>query len=245
VVPSNDLEAKAILGLLKSADETAWVTAQPWGASWEKLEPEIQDKLRALPSPARIIGIELAGSNPYGARNIDHHSYAAEDRWRPESSIEQVAAELGVSLNRWQRLVAANDRGYIAELRLVGASVEEIEAIRAADRRAQGLTEADERQAEDDVRTAVCVRPGSCFVACSRPTSAHLDALAQSAAEVLLAGDDEWLYSGPRFHELAEMRWEQPNWSGGQHENGYFGINQPDEIAKTTIRSWFGPPCLT
>src|ERR1035441_3760324 len=150
VVPRNDLEAETIIRLLQDAGETVWITVQPWGASWEKLEMELQNRLRELPRAVRIAGVELAGPNPYGARDIDHHRYAAEDRWKPASSLEQISAELGVGLDRWQRLVAANERGYLPALTRAGASPQEIQAIRTADRRAQGVTEADERQAEAD-----------------------------------------------------------------------------------------------
>lgn len=240
VVPRNDLEAVAIVDLLNSASEPVWVTGQPWGATWAGLEPEFRASLSALPKSTRIFGVELGGPNPYGARDIDHHRYQDEDRWRPESSIEQVAAELGIGLDRRQQLIAANDRGYIPEMRRMGASPQEIDAIRAADRRAQGLTEADERQAKEDVRAAVLVRPGCFIAACSRPTSAHLDALADSAVEVLLVGQDEWLYSGPRYCELAGKPWKQTNWSGGQDKEGYFGIKRPDDDARAAIQSWFG-----
>ncbi len=52
VVPNNDLEAKAIISLLKDngyeEGKDLFITNQGWGASWENLEPEIKDALKTL-----------------------------------------------------------------------------------------------------------------------------------------------------------------------------------------------------
>lgn len=99
-----------------------------------------------------IYGIELLGTrpdNPY-YHLIDHHN----DLQHLPTSLEQVAALLGTGpLSRWQQLVAANDRGYIPAMLAMGASPVEVDQVRRADRQAQGVTEAEEAQAEADLRT--------------------------------------------------------------------------------------------
>src|ERR1035437_7630919 len=110
VVPQNDLEALAICELLESHGERVLFTSQPWGATWDRLEEGTQDCLKKQ-QETRVYGVELSGPNSFGATNIDHHTYRDEDRWRPVSSLEQVAALLGVELDRRQELIAANDRG--------------------------------------------------------------------------------------------------------------------------------------
>ena len=42
IVPANDLEAKAIIAILKREGETVLTTSQAWGASWENLEKSIK-----------------------------------------------------------------------------------------------------------------------------------------------------------------------------------------------------------
>lgn len=172
VVPENDAEAATIVKLLvafgawvlvtaqqaaaRSAQRIAasaglLVTAEPWGATWAGLEPDIVEALIRfrIENPDGIIyGVELGGPNSFGAVNIDHHRYENEDRSHPLSSLEQVAQLLGVELTRWQRLIAANDVGWIPAMERLGATQAEIDAIRALDRRAQGITPRDELEAQ-------------------------------------------------------------------------------------------------
>lgn len=77
---------------------------------------------------------------------VDHHGELAG---RP-TAIEQVFALLGLPPSAWTRrhaLVAANDRGHVAGMQVIGASAAEIAAIRAEDRATQGVTAADEAEA--------------------------------------------------------------------------------------------------
>ncbi|MEE8585031.1 MAG: hypothetical protein V3T83_09290 [Acidobacteriota bacterium] len=80
---------------------------------------------------------------------IDHHGRQAGSE--KETSLEQVFQLLDLPPERWTRwhlLVAENDRGYIPALRKAGASTEEIVELRNRDRRAQGVTEDEERAAK-------------------------------------------------------------------------------------------------
>lgn len=155
VLPKNDLEAVEIAKLLKDngfeEGKDFFITEQAWGASWEGLEDDIKEKLAA--TNAQIYGVELAGNNPYNAINVDHHN----DRASEKSSIEQVAEIIGVELTTEQKFVAANDSKFIPgmmeladKLGMDKSSADAmIAAIRAKDRAAQGITQEQEKQAEE------------------------------------------------------------------------------------------------
>lgn len=99
-----------------------------------------------------IYGIELIEKGikqiPGNYHRIDHHNEYSD---RP-SSLEQVALLLKISLNREQALIAANDKAYIPGMQAIGASEEEINRIRLADRRAQGVSEEDEELAQKAIQ---------------------------------------------------------------------------------------------
>lgn len=96
-------------------------------------------------SDIKIYGIELTEdiTPPSNYIRIDHHN----DFSNRSSSLIQVAEILNIKLNRHQQLVAINDVGYIPAMISFGASTEEINAIRFADRQAQGVTNEDEQLA--------------------------------------------------------------------------------------------------
>lgn len=240
ICPKNDLESVTIVDLLEKFGEPVLVTGQSWGATWKELEEPIRQAVQiALAEGGEVRGIELAGSPPGGAHNIDHHRYAGDDRSHPLSSLEQVAAMVGHSLNRHERLVAANDRGYLPALHAEGASPSEIAAIRAGDRQAQGLTPEDEAQARRDVARAEW-RGSAAFVRCEgRSTAWHTDLLHGSYSELLLASATNWVYFGPRFKEGFNLRLPEPCWAGGEAPNGFFGVAAPGQESQASLLSWF------
>ena len=93
-----------------------------------------------------IYGIELKADLPIpeNCHIIDHHG----EKEDAPCALEQVAALLGITLNRYQQLVASNDKGYIPAMLAMSATPEEIETIRQNDRRAQGISAKDELLAE-------------------------------------------------------------------------------------------------
>jgi len=240
VVPANDGEAVEILRLLGERGEHVLQTHQRWGASWAALEPEI---LAAVANGAhkveQIYGVELAGPNAYGAINIDHHRYAEDDRWRPESSLEQVAVILGVPLDRHRLLVAANDRGYIPAMEALGASPEEIEEVRAADRAAQGLTVDDRVHAERDIAKADWLGKRVAVSCPNGVTSWHSDLLYGKATEWLLMAPTMWLYSGDRREDFERLALSEPHWSGGEAAHGYSVVASPSPESQRKIRELF------
>lgn len=79
--------------------------------------------------------------------SIDHHNELSN---RP-SALEQIISLLNIETTRWFELVAANDKYYIPGMKRINASEEEINSIRRADRRAQGITDEDEYLAEKSI----------------------------------------------------------------------------------------------
>ena len=236
IVPVNDGEAVEIARLLTEQGERVLCSSQKWGATWADLEPETQRELADFHG-GEIIGIELGGGNSYGARNIDHHRYSGDDRWNPLSSLEQVAALLGLPLGRRRQLVSANDRGFIPEMEAMGASREEIADIRCQDLRAQGVTEEQERLQRIEVEAAE-VHDGLYVVpSLFDPPTAHSDILylEKHARKWLIQQPSVWSYSGPRRDQLANAGFPERHWAGGGSNSGYFGIQNPGPESKRRI----------
>jgi len=122
-----------------------------WGAALSAYREELLDALRRGDTP---VSIELADDLPLELFDrgrmvvVDHHGpLAGHDK---PTSIEQVFGLLGLPAEAWTRhlaLVAANDRAHVAGMRALGATPAEIAEIRAADRAAQGVGDADEAEA--------------------------------------------------------------------------------------------------
>ena len=246
VVPLNDAEAVEIRKLLEARGERVLVTGQGWGATWAGLEPGVRDAIAGFSGGSgggTVYGVELGGPNPYRAINIDHHKYGEEDRSHAASSLEQAAAILGVELDRWQRLIALNDRGYIpAMITEAGATAAEIEAVRRADRSAQGVTAAQEAAAARDLEEHAEFSGDRVKVWCAEgSTAAHSDGLYGKAREILLMGPDEWNYYGPRHRVLAAMFEGRTGktWCGGAEASGYFGIAAPEAGERERILAWW------
>lgn len=247
IVPRNDLEAVEIINLLEASGELVVVSAQPWGASWDALEPVVVTKVERLllaHPDSEVLGVELAGSPRFGGRNIDHHSYGSDNRLLEVGSIEQVAALLGYQLNRYQRLVVANDKSWIPGLVAAGASQGEIEAIRLADRCSQGVTPDQEAQAVRDLETAEW-RGRKVRIICPHgSTSAHTDRLYGRFEEALTTAPDKWIYRGPRSRELYRIGQESGlgtarDWCGGSAEHGYCGFLAPREELQKLVLNFF------
>lgn len=144
----NDLEMTTIKNLLVNAGEQFETHDLRWDnaklSSYEKTLEEYGN------SPDyQIYGIELNEDIPHPDNyvRIDHHN----DFANKPSSLEQVAKLLDLAMDRHMQLVAANDARYIPGMIKLGASREEIDDIRRADRAAQGVSEEDERLAEESL----------------------------------------------------------------------------------------------
>lgn len=150
-----DLEMATIRDLVTAKAGTAAIHDR--GLAWGARLSDYAEDLAVLPADARPVLVELAIDLPLpnGAIVIDHHGEKSGRSAR--TSLEQVFRLLGCPMSEWTRrmsLVAANDRGHIAALRAMGADDREIQDIRAADRRIQGITARD----EEDGRKALASR---------------------------------------------------------------------------------------
>lgn len=161
IVPNNDGEAVEIQKLLKDNKCNYLVTNQAWGASWYGLEEDIKNEINSG-KYSKIYGVELQGelinksiqlklNKTCDIINIDHHKYNDEDRSNKLSSLEQVANILNVELTDYQNAVSDNDKGYIDLMIKNGCSQEIINKVRLQDRTAQGITEEQDKQAEESI----------------------------------------------------------------------------------------------
>jgi hypothetical protein len=141
-------------------------------------------------------------------------------------------------------MVAVNDRAYLPGLRkeFPDATRSEISRLRRLDRRARGITEADEQQARVDV--AAAQRKGRRFLirTSDKPTSAHSDFLwtaeADPPEDILIVSPKQWQYSGGRVRRLVEHKWPDTDiwWSGGSPTDGYFCISDPGPESQEAMR---------
>ena len=183
--------------------------------------------LGELPSDCMVYGIELQEdiALPANYRTIDHHNQCSQ----LPSVLEQVAELLQIPMDRQMQLVAANDKAYIPGLVAMGATKEEIEEIRRADRRAQGVTEEEERLAEKAIAENLS-RTGSLLVVkalCPR-FSPICDRLYPYTALLVYTGN-EWMYYGEGANSVRELfaaELQQGKLFYGGGDNGYIGIKQ-------------------
>ena len=106
------------------------------------------ETINAFPD-AEFFGIELNEDidTPMHYCRIDHHNdYSDRD-----ASILQIAKLLNIIPTHYIKLVAGNDSGYIPAMISLGATDDEIKEIRRLDRLAQGVTEEDEKLAEQSI----------------------------------------------------------------------------------------------
>lgn len=118
--------------------------------SWGAKLSEYAEELVTMDDNSIPVFIELELDVPYPEKSliIDHHGEMPNF----PSSLEQVAALLGIELSRHEQLVAANDAAYIPGMKRICATDEEIEAIRLADRQAQGVSSEEESLAQKTLK---------------------------------------------------------------------------------------------
>lgn len=173
---------------------------------------------------AEYVGIELREDIPLPPHyiRIDHHNDFSD---RP-AAILQVAELLGIEPDRRMKLVAANDSGYIAAMQAVGATEMEINDIRTGDRRAQGLTEEDERQCDkalENVDTQGDIK----VVKSPVDKFSYITDKLYPCSKLLVHTDDQLCYYGPGIDRLkavfADALASGKAYCGGG-ENGFFGL---------------------
>lgn len=169
----------------------------------------------------QIYGIELNEDiiAPENFHSIDHHN----KRNDMPSSLEQVAEVLGVELTHYQKLVAANDKGYIPAMTTLGASKEEIDDIRRKDRIAQGVTAEDEMLAERAIDENIHIYKGIIIV---KAFTSHFSTICDRLfpyRRLLIYTDSEWVFYGEGKAELVSMWSEDIESRKVYHGGGYTG----------------------
>ncbi|MEM7660481.1 MAG: hypothetical protein AAF399_30540 [Bacteroidota bacterium] len=237
----HDLEMQAIRELLEAQgyqqDQDFFDRNLSWGASLGDYE----DLFTEDHTHVCIELTEKGAPLPKHYLRIDHHDELS-DR---SASIEQLANLLGIDLTREQQLIAANDKGYIPAMEAMGASPEEIAKIRKADRRAQGVTEADEEQAIQDLQHLKQYQDLVVVKTKLSTFSPIVDRLYEEKQK-LIYSPEELTYYGPMREVLvdhfAEEVEDKQAYYGGAARNGFFGIGSghfsPAEIQQyvQTIR---------
>lgn len=218
----HDLEMLTIRHILVGAGYPVMDRNLSWGARLSSYGDVLH---RADTHLEYVFGIELIDDlllddtryHPIDHHNADNHSPGA---------LEQVSALIGHTLTDEEKLIAANDTGYIPAMAALGASREVMEDIRLRDRKAQGVTEEDEDLATASI-SRYLERIGNTLVA--RSLTPHFSAICDRLfpfLRLLVFNDEEWTFYGEGKSALTlEFA---PEIAGGRiyhggGENGYIG----------------------
>lgn len=214
----HDLEMLTIRDMLLASGECFHDVGLSWNnATLSAYQAEINET-------DLFYGIELREDilPPAHYVRIDHHN----DYFWKKSALEQVADLLHVPLNRRQQLVVANDSAYIGGMKALGATDEEISSIRQADRKAQGVTEEEEKIAEEDARQAVSKGNLKIVYTSVSRFSPIVDYL-YPFRNLLVYNNAELVYYGERQPQLVNCFQEEVKTGRAFHgggESGFFGL---------------------
>jgi len=201
----SDLEMQAIRRLLEETAPGRFHDKHlGWGAGAAAYRQEIAHVLSAGLTPVLVELQDDLGLDLGRVVIVDHHAErAGSDK---PTSLQQIFALLGLPAERWTRwfaLVAANDRGHIAEMLGLGATPEEIVQVRAADRAAQGISPEEERAGEEAVSYAETLAQGRLTLV--RLPHAHTATVTDRFDQAL---------GGPGFENLIVLSPEEANFFG-------------------------------
>lgn len=229
-----DLEMDTIKTILREKNQIFFDNDLSWKCAVVSKYSEIISSHKA--PDFHIYGIELREdiTPPSNYTRIDHHN----DFSRKDSSLKQIANLLNYELNRWQRLVSANDSAYMEGLEQAGATKEEITQIRQSDRTAQGVTTKEENLAE----TAILEKKTRGDLIIIQTDNQHFSPITDRLypyKKLLIYNHQELVYYGEGQDKLIEVYKEEIKkgdafFGGG--ENGFFGLSKvqfsSDEIKK-------------
>ncbi len=227
-----DLEMLTIGDLARSAGVRVHDRGLAWGAKASDYAEEIAETLQRGHIPVLV---ELPWDLPppsAPAILVDHHGERAGSAC--PSALRQIHELLGKPAHSWTReyqLIEANDVGWIPAMQAQGASADEIRAIRAADRAAQGVSAEEEQAAAAAVAALRWSADGKLAIVDSQhdrsaPITDHLHPAFGGPAidNLLILGPKETQFfgSGAVIKALAE---QYPNsWYGGAlPARGYWG----------------------
>lgn len=165
-----------------------------WGAAASAYSEEIAAAVSEDKIPV-LVELTLDIEVPSTSIVVDHHN---ENAGKP-ASILQVLDLLGMEPSREQQLIAANDCGYIPGMLALGATPEEIAAVRMADRAAQGITPEQEAEAERAIAEAKIVNGVTIVKMAHSKTATVCDRLFDPEKEqrlLIISGDGESNFFG-------------------------------------------------
>ncbi len=240
----HDAEMLEIRNILREKEERFFDHHLSWGALLSAYEQELKN----LSDDSIPVFIELKPDcqYPQNAILVDHHDEkAGKDR---KTSLEQVAGLLGIRLNRYQQLISANDKGHIRGMKALHATEEEISEIRYSDRKAQGVTDDDERLAEASVNKQLEKIGNNTAIidSLTDKVSAVSDRIYDQYRHIFVfTPDGQMSYSGEgemvcRLVTMYEKKQnDKPSaefwWGGDMPDYGFFGTAEPldkEEIRK-------------
>jgi len=219
-----DLEMQTIRDLLLAQGYREGIDFIDHKLAWHQARLSAYSAFLAIPK--KLVGIELSLdiAPPAGYLSIDHHGARSEE----ESSLEQFAALMGITLSREQRLIAANDSGYIPAMQALGATPGEIAHIRQLDRKAQGVTPEMEQQAEADLIHNLREHGPLTVVQTQLETFSPLTDRLFGRPHLLIYNDATLTYYGSSRNQVVAAYQpaiqEGRAYYGGQSPGGYFGL---------------------
>lgn len=152
ILPSNDGEAKRAIEILDAVNAPRMhISQQGWGAvldremshlNWDLAKGASKVLVFEIPGKRNKNGI-ISTEEEFLLRGldlviVDHHYYKWVDRYRPESSLEQLCEYIGWQPDFTDTAISVNDRSYIPGLKKLGLSHDEIRDVRIYDLIAQG-----------------------------------------------------------------------------------------------------------
>ena len=226
LVGGQDLEMLEIKHILDSKNIKYIDRQLSWGA-------KLSEYADVLKEDTLIYGIELEEdiTPPKNYRAIDHHNQNSN---KP-SSLEQVAKILKIKLNRHQMLIAKNDSAYIDGMKCISATQEEIDTIRALDRKAQGVTTEDEILADKSIKNSNAKNVVYALTDKFTPIS---DKIYTKFSQYIIYNDFTVLFYGYELSYvikfLKDKNLDENHFYYGGGENGFVGI-QKGLLTKETL----------
>jgi len=243
----HDLEMITIRDLLDTHYDSQYSDAGlKWGARASNYEAEIEEKVYQGYTPV-LVELEVDIEHTDGPIElIDHHGDAAgHDQ---PTSLEQVYIKLGMDFegaSEDQKAIAANDRGYVYELRKRGFSENKIREIREREWKIQGISDDEVSQAKDAIAHRLDEGPGLIIVNTQSdragliadlllseftkdlPEDHPRKDLPEPEVLVVLGPQEINIYApGKIISELADQNFIGQWWGGALPNRGYWGISK-------------------
>ncbi len=213
-----DLEMIEIRKILEEKKETFIDRKLLWGATLSSYEDILNNR-------DEFIAIELEEdiALPKNYILIDHHGKNSHK----SSSIQQIAKLLNIKLNRWQKLVSENDYAYISGMKKLHATDKEIDEIRKADRESQGVSDEDEKLAQESINQS----NGKNTIKSRTPHfSAVSDRVYSTFTQYIIFNDKKVSFYGYKIEKLIDFlslhKIAENNYYYGGGNFGFLGIKE-------------------